>query len=346
MTGHTERRVLVLRFSSVGDVVLTAPALAALKAAWPHCEIVYAVKEAFAPLVRHNPHVGRIVALAQGEGAWSFARRLRALGPFAAILDLHGKLRSRALRILIGGRSVAWKKRPWRDELPVRLMWRPYRAHATVAARYHTAVETLVGRALAPEPLTYWVGEGEQAEADAVLLTAGIRREQPILGLAPGANWATKRWPAERFAALARRARAEGMQVAVLGSNTEGRLANAITAAAPDTHDLTQDIPLAVLPGLIARCTAFVANDTGPLHLARALGVPTLALFGSTDPGQFDFAGHAVLVAGVPCAPCHFHGRTRCPKGHFRCMLDLDQERAWLALKPLLDGKRRAPVSG
>src|SRR2546430_12033461 len=91
--------------------------------------------------------------------------------------------------------------------------------------------------------------------------------------------------------------------------------------------------------------TAFVANDSGPMHMARALGVPTLAIFGSTDPAMFDFAGHAMLFAGVECAPCSFFGRSRCPRGHFRCMLDLSEERAWEALAPLLRAGRRLPLS-
>ncbi|MBI3179325.1 MAG: glycosyltransferase family 9 protein, partial [Deltaproteobacteria bacterium] len=231
MTGQGRRRILVLRFSSAGDVLLTSPALAALKAAWPDSEIVYAVKEAFAPVIHHNPYVDRVVTLARGEGVWSFARRLRPHGPFAAVLDLHGKLRSRLLRLLVGAPAVVWKKRPWRDELPVRLMLRPYRAHATVAARYHAAVEALVGRTLAPEPLGFWVGDGEQAEADAALVAAGVVRGRPLLGMAPGANWATKRWPVQRFAALARRAQAAGFQVMVVGSSAESPLAGAIAAA-------------------------------------------------------------------------------------------------------------------
>jgi ADP-heptose:LPS heptosyltransferase len=81
------------------------------------------------------------------------------------------------------------------------------------------------------------------------------------------------------------------------------------------------------------------------MHMARALGVPTLAIFGSTDPAMFDFAGHAMLFAGVECAPCSFFGRSRCPRGHFRCMLDLTEERAWNALSPLLRAGRRLPLS-
>jgi len=109
--------------------------------------------------------------------------------------------------------------------------------------------------------------------------------------------------------------------------------------------DLTGKLDLPGLGGFVSCCTAFVANDSGPLHIARALGVPTLAIFGSTDPGMFDFAGHALLFAGVECAPCSFFGRSRCPRGHFRCMLDLTEERAWEALAPLLRAGRRLPLS-
>ena len=105
--------------------------------------------------------------------------------------------------------------------------------------------------------------------------------------------------------------------------------------------DLCGKLDLRGLGGFISRCTAFVANDSGPMHMARALGVPTLSFFGSTDPTMFKFeSGHRALFAGVPCAPCSFFGRRRCPRGHFRCMLDLDEERAWAALSPLFSAGR------
>jgi heptosyltransferase-2 len=113
-----------------------------------------------------------------------------------------------------------------------------------------------------------------------------------------------------------------------------------VVRAAPGAVDLSGKLDLRALGGFIARCAAFVANDSGPMHMARALGVPTLAFFGSTDPTMFDFHGHEVLFAAVPCAPCSFFGRRRCPRGHFRCMLDLGEERAWSALLPLLSAGR------
>jgi len=334
------RTVLVLRFSAVGDVVLTAPAIHALRTAWPDARIVYAVKQRLAHLVEHNPHVDEVIGLRDGEGPLSYARRLRAAQP-SVVLDLHGKIRSRILRALLPGvPKVVWHKRDFRDTLPVKLALRPYRASMLFAYRYHAAVERVVGCDLPKGKLQYFLGPEDLAVADAALRAAGIDPMRPLLGLSPGANWATKRWPVERFAGLARRALDRGIQVAVQGSAAEAELGRTIAQLAPGAVDLSGKLDLRGLGGFIARCAAFAANDSGPMHMARALGVPTLAFFGSTDPTMFDFRGHEVLFAGVSCAPCSFFGRRRCPRGHFRCMLDLTEDRAWGALTPLLTAGR------
>ena len=337
--------VLVLRFSAVGDVVLTAPALEALRRAWPQTRIVYAVKERLAHLVRFNPNVDEVVTIGPSQGPISFARRLHALRP-RAVLDLHNKMRSKALRLFLPGvRKVVWHKRDFRDTLPVKLAIRPYRASMLFADRYHAAVEELVGRTVPRGELRYFLGPEDLAVAREALRLAGIDPERPLVGLSPGAKWETKRWPVERFAGLARRAIAEGFQVAVQGSAAEAALGKEIAARAPGTADLCGKLDLRGLGGFVARCVAFVANDSGPMHMARALGVPTLALFGSTDPAMFDFAGHSALFAGVECSPCSFFGRSRCPRGHFRCMLELTEDRAWTELSPLLHAGRRLPLS-
>ena len=337
--------VLVLRFSAVGDVVLTAPALEALRIAWPGTRILVAVKERLAHLLRHNPDVDEVVELRGGEGAVSFARRLRQKRP-GAVLDLHNKIRSKLLRWQMPGvRAVVWRKRDFRDTLPVKLALRPYHASMRFTDRYHAAVEELVGRPLPRGRLRYFLGPSDRDFADATLRAHGLDPGQPLLGISPGANWATKRWPAERFAGLARRALAAGLQVAVQGSEAESPLGRLVAREAKGAADLTGKLDLPALGGFISRCTAFVANDSGPMHMARALGVPTLAFFGSTDPSMFDFRGHEVLFAGVACAPCSFFGRRRCPRGHFRCMLDLTEDRAWGALEPLLSAGRRPLLS-
>jgi ADP-heptose:LPS heptosyltransferase len=334
--------VAILRFSALGDVVLTSPAVDALRTAWPRTRILFAVKERLQHVVAHNPNVDEVVPLRPGEGPFSLGKRLRALR-VGAVLDLHNKIRSKAVHASLPDVPwVVWRKRELRDTLPVKLALRPYHASMPFADRYHRAVEQLVGRTLEKGRLTYFLGPEDRAEGDRFLREAGVDPGRPLLGLSPGANWATKRWPSDRFGALAARALAAGIQVAVQGSADEQPFADEVCRQAPGTVDLTGKMGIPALGGFISHCTAFVANDSGPMHMARGLGVPTLSFFGSTDPAMFDFSGHAVLFAGVSCAPCSFFGRARCPKGHFHCMLDLSVDAAWNALQPLLDGKRRA----
>src|SRR5207248_3364956 len=125
--------------------------------------------------------------------------------------DLHAKIRSRILRALLPGvRKVVWHKRDFRDTLPVKLALRPYHASMLFADRYHAAVEELVGRPLPKGKLQYVLGPEDLAAADGVLRKTGLDPSLPLVGLSPGANWATKRWPAYRFAGLAPRAWNEG----------------------------------------------------------------------------------------------------------------------------------------
>ncbi len=337
-------RVVVLRFSSVGDIVLTSPAIAALHTAWPQTEIVYAVREGFDGLVRHSPHVHDVIVIGRDEGVVSFARRLRALG-FDALLDLHGSLRCRALRPLLPRtRRAIWTKRRWQDGLPVRLGLKRWRGGMWLADRFHLAVEELVGRKLERGRLSYWLGPDDQDRARERLEAARVCTSEPMVGLSPGAGWPTKRWPVERFGGLARELVASGRQVVVSGSPDEYPLCQQIVREAPGAVFVEAKLP--IWAGMISLFDAFVANDSGPMHIARGLGIPTLAFFGSTDPEQFDFSGHAVLFGDVPCAPCHFYGRPFCPRLHFRCMKELELDAAQEAVHGLLSAPGVRVVHG
>ncbi|MBC7795146.1 MAG: glycosyltransferase family 9 protein, partial [Clostridia bacterium] len=276
------RSLLVLRFSSVGDVVLTSGAVTALAKANPGARVVYATKHAFVDLMRHHPAVSEVIGLAPKESASSLLRRLAPLGPFDGVIDLHGKLRSRFVSLRTSARrKVVWEKRSVADTLFVPMRLRRYQAAMPIAARYHGAVERFAETSLPREPLTYVVGESAMASARDKL--AGVGN---YIVMSPGALWATKQWPTERFGALAAKADA---QVVLTGSASEKVLSASVRAIARNAIDLCGALSLAELGGVIAGARAVVANDSGPMHMARALGVPTLAFFGSTDPAQFRF---------------------------------------------------------
>jgi heptosyltransferase-2 len=316
-------QVMVLRFSSAGDVLLTAPALRALRAHWPRCHITFVTRTAFAPLVIRQPHIDSVVAVPRRLSLWSIYKMLAAYSP-QLILDLHGSLRSRLLCLLLRPqRSVAWHKRDLSQTLGQRLGGARAVGKQQMVARYHAAVQRLTGATLCAQPLRYQVPEAAQAQADAYLEAQNIDLSRPLVGISPGAQWATKRWPVAYFAEVISWLQARHVQVILTGSPEERPLHLAVQRLVPQAASLAGCGDLAVLGGFLARCTAVVANDSGPMHLARALQVPTVAIFGSTDPRQFDFTGHAVLYSALDCAPCTFYGRAACPRGHLRCLTSI-----------------------
>jgi len=161
------------------------------------------------------------------------------------------------------------------------------------------------------------------------LAAAGIAPGARLAGVHPGAAWATKRWLPERFAELCRRLKSEGLTPVLIGGPGDAALGAEI-AAASGAADLVGKTDLEELKSLMGRLSLFVTNDSGPMHLAAAAGVPVVAIFGATtrELGFFPYgAGHRVVEADLACRPCGLHGAKACPEGHFLCMrlLSVDQ---------------------
>ncbi|HET9552753.1 MAG TPA: glycosyltransferase family 9 protein, partial [Anaeromyxobacteraceae bacterium] len=186
----------------------------------------------------------------------------------------------------------------------------------------------------APGPLRVSLSSAARAAAAEAL--AGVPR--PFVALAPGATWATKRWAPERFAALAEALHADGYGVVLCAGPGDAAAAGAFRAAcrAPVAADLT---PLRVpaMAAALARVKLLVACDSGPVHLASALGTPALALFGPTSTVRWGPPppGRA-LSLGLDCQPCSNHGGERCPLGHHRCLADLSVDAVLAAARGML----------
>jgi heptosyltransferase-2 len=162
---------------------------------------------------------------------------------------------------------------------------------------------------------------------DDLLRRSGVAAHERLIAIAPGSVWATKRWPYYKELAhlLAGSAR-----IVVVGGSDDTPLATEIRTLVPDAVDATGVLPMLGSAELIGRCAAIVTNDSSPLHLASAMGTPTVAIFGPTVP-EFGFgplAASSVVVGHetLACRPCHRHGPRRCPLTHFRCMRELTPE--------------------
>jgi heptosyltransferase-2 len=307
-------RVLVIRFSSLGDVVLTTPLLRAIRHRHPAAEVTVVVQARFADLLRHNPAVNTIIPVDPREPARRIADRLKG-GTFDARLDLQDSFRSRRLRRLLGGRwGVADRRRGAR----ALLLWLGvdiYGPYVPVAERYFTAAGALDVRPDGQPPAVFPTGEDEARAAD--LAPAGC------VALAPGARWASKRWPAPYWKALADRLLARGLAVVAVGGAGERGL-----LSGPSIGD-AYGLPLLLTAAVLRRARVVVANDSGLMHLATAVRRPVVTILGPTVRA-FGFLPYGVPAQVVerplPCRPCSAFGGNHCPLGHHRCMIEIEPE--------------------
>jgi heptosyltransferase-2 len=327
-------RFLLVHPAFLGDTVFLGPAVRALKARWPGSEVGLVVSPRGEAVARRMPGVDEVFVFdkrradAGLRGILRLGARLRAFAPDVALVS-HPSARSG---------SVAWLSRA-----PRRIGYAPLCNDKVALDRGRPFVErslALAARAGAPtsdrrlslDPPAELAGYADET-------LRGARR--PVVGLVPGAEWGTKRWGPDRFAELARRLGAGGATVAVLGGPAERELARAIAEGSGVPVVDTTGNSIAEALAILARCDLVVGGDTGLVHCARALGRPTVLLFGPTDPARHVF-GDRERVARVEldCSPCHDHGPERCPLGHHRCMVDLTvddverQARALLEAEP------------
>ncbi len=324
--------ILVIRYSALGDVVLATSVLEPLRERYPQARIEWVTDALYAPLLEGLPELARVHRLARdgADSAMALAGRLR--GRFDAVVDLQGKIRSALV-----ARAAAPLRTVFRRRNAVRAMLALFgsdpplvRAHAT----------QLYAEALAPLGVTRAGPLKVNLSPRAVSLAADALRgvEPPVVALAPGARWATKRWPAERFAAVADQLSELGIRIVLCGGpgDRDAFAAFRSVVRAPIAADLSF-LPLDALAASIARVQLLVACDSGPVHLATAVGTPVLALFGPTSVARWGPSppGRA-LSLGLPCAPCSNHGGDYCPEGHHRCLGDLAPEAVLAAARDML----------
>lgn len=329
--------ILLVRFSAIGDIVLTTPLIRALRARHPAASITYLTRAEFLPLLAYNPHLTEVVGWERATPLAALARRLADRG-FTHRLDLHRSLRSRALRWHLGGRWTSYPKHRVARAALIRLKQDLYRDRRPVAERYFDAARALD---VTPDggPPECFLSQAQTREAERFLQERSVGVARQLLALAPGAAHRTKRWPVHHWTNLAHRLIDLGNDLVVVGGPDDAPLAEALAAAlhgraasAAGTFDLGGTA------ALLKRARALIGGDTGVMHLATAVGTPVVALFGPTVEafGFFPYRAKAtVLQKDLPCRPCSAHGSDECPLRHHRCLQDLMPEEVLEALRKL-----------
>jgi heptosyltransferase II len=317
--------ILVVRFSSIGDVLLTTPLLRSLRERHPEARMTVLTKRAFAPLLSDNPRIDRVVALEPSGSLAPIAASLRA-EPFTHFLDLHDSLRSRLLRTLVPGAWRTYPKHRLRRALLIHAKRNRYRDQRPVPERYFDAARELDVRPDHKSP-EFFLGTPARDEAAAWLVAQGLTPDRPLIAVAPGAAHRTKRWPIEHWSRLLHSVVCAGMDVVIVGGPDDAELAEQL--ARDNRERIWRAAGRFGLQGtgaVLEHARVLISGDTGVMHMATGVGTPVVALFGPTVRafGFFPYSPSAqVLQTELACRPCSAKGGPVCPEGHHRCMTEI-----------------------
>jgi heptosyltransferase-2 len=309
----------------MGDVILTTPLLRVLRRRHPEAHLVYCTRPAFGPLVSDHPALDDLIVFDPSEEPLgTLARRLRA-GRFTHLLDLHGVLRTRLLRLMVPGRWRGYSKRRVARTALIRFKRNVYLDAKPEAERFFEAARGLDVKPDGDPPEVH-LSPASRARTGAWLAQHGLA-DTPFEVLAPGAAHATKRWPVEYWSELARRRAAQGRAVLIVGGPGDVAAADAIAGAAGALGRSAAGLfSLQETAAALGRAKAVVAGDTGVMHMATAMRTPVVTLFGPTVR-TYGFAPYraaaTILERELPCRPCSAQGGPACPLGHHRCLRDI-----------------------
>jgi heptosyltransferase-2 len=314
-------RILVIRFSSLGDVILASAPLRALASRFPEAEITFVTKERYAPLFATADPAIRLITLTDTDSLEAIANRLGG-DTYDWIVDLHGSLRSRILSARLKSRHVSRVKkatiRRWFMVWGKRGLDRPL----SVLGSYMQAAAAM-GEL---PPMSPYLALSTPEQARVSQMRGG---GAPTIGIGWGARHPTKAVPEELWAKLFELLGTPARFVLFAEGAQEIAANNFIAHETRDgcVIEAAVDLPFRELMVRLAACSAFVSSDSGLMHLAAALDVPTLGLFGPTHPALgFAPAGeksHA-FHAGTWCSPCHRHGSAPCFRERRFCFDELD----------------------
>jgi len=327
-------RILLIRLSSLGDILLTTPAIRALKERYPDCRVDVAVYDRFAAALAHHPDVGRLLAVPKKKlksclKGWEFGTFLRTLAGFIAdlrstrydyVIDLHNVTDSALVALLARGATKAGHKKQFLSLFfPVRSRFDIGFASSTMHAaevnlRFLVDAGCLGEQDLPEKPRLEFHGpETARAEVDAYLQQQGLQG-MPLAGINPCASYDFKRWSPEGFAAVADfLAETYGYTILLFGSPNERPIVQQVMGSMKNRAVDTSALSLFQAFELIGRLRLFVTNDSAPMHVAAALGTPLVALHGPINVKKFyPLADHVRSISkDLPCLPCKDIGACR-----------------------------------
>jgi len=323
-------KILIVRFSSIGDVVLTTPVVRCLRRQYPDAQIDYLVKPSFKAVLQANPYITTLKMYEPDrEEFWVDLKAQQ----YDYVIDLHHNLRSLKIKKALQGVAYSFPKLNVQKWLYVNLKWKSLMPDKSIVERYFEAVAPL-GVKNDGEGLDYFIAASDESQPDDIPMSHWAGYVACVLGGSKG----TKQLPTAQWINLARQCNKPiiflgGPEDKAQGDEIANTLGNPV-----QIYNACGKFKLNESAHLVQKARVVVSNDTGLMHIAAAYQRPIIALWGNTTPelGMFPYYGNNNLKTVVSaktvnientslsCRPCSKIGYAKCPKKHFKCMNDLD----------------------
>ena len=348
----TPQRILVIKFSSLGDIVHALPAVAALRQRFPHARLTWMVKEVWAPILEGNPDIDDILSMKMSWRNWPNIIRTLRSGQFDLVVDFQGLFRSGILGAMTRaptrvGFARAREGATWFYTHHVPLpeakpsTWRLLEVHAVDR---NLAITTFLGGRASTPVFHLPEFSADRLTMETMLHDANVQDHDHLIALAPWTRSVMKSWPLRRFVDLATElVQWPNVRVVLLGGPSEIFAAREFDRLVPQgLMNLVGQVSLRQLSSLLRKMHLLIGNDSAPIHLAAGVGLPVLAIFGPTHPkatGPYPLENHAIVRKELSCSPCG--SRTCRNPNYLECLQSISLDHLLREVKMMVGGFSR-----
>jgi len=320
------KKVLVIRLSSLGDILLTTPLIRTIKKN-PSIQIDFVVKEQFSDAVQYNPNLNKIYKYSNSKSEKQNLFKFLSLEKYDLVIDLQNNLRSKEILRQLQCRTLQFKKSNFKKFLLVHFKINRLKDQPQIPLRYAEAAGI---NKLDDDGLEFFTENSPDVR---------LNKNENYIGLCPGAKHFTKRWPKDYFIELGKKLESANYKILLFGGPGEVQICDEIMNALKSAQNLCGTSLLQLVADM-KMCKVIYTNDSGLMHIASAVKVPVVAFFGSTvkEFGFYPYKTKSIEleIENLSCRPCTHIGRNTCPKIHFKCMKEIKPELAFNSLNKLV----------
>lgn len=345
------KNILIIRFSSIGDIVLTSPLLRILRKSFPDSNIDFLIRKEYSELVKFNPNVNNIIEFDTLEGLrglYNIANQIKSKR-YDLVLDLHNNWRSNYIKYFSKAKFYTINKRVLKRFFLIKFKIDLFKEYISVVDKYIETIKFLNVKN-DNNGLDLFYPDNLSVNFHQKFKDLALENYNLLIGVAPSAKHYTKIWPAQKYIELLSNILQQfNAFVFMFGSKNEADYINMITKAVIEHTNknsilnMAGKLSLLETAAVLDRCNLMITNDTGLMHIAAARKRKVVAIFGSTvrQFGFFPYGTENIVVENnnLKCRPCTHIGRNRCPEKHFKCMQDITVDKVFNAFKNILNIK-------